>query len=50
MTIPLDIEGLFLLIINTSFAVIGVLIKMELRDIKGRIERLENLFINRPII
>lgn len=42
MNFTVDVSIIF----NAMFAVVAVLIKMELHDIKSRITRLENVFIN----
>lgn len=42
MNVSLDTASLLMMILNFAFIVIGVLIKMELHDIKSRIVRLED--------
>lgn len=46
MNVSLDTASLLMMILNFVFIIIGVLIKMELHDIKSRIVRLENLFLH----
>lgn len=45
MNLTLDPSTILTAMFNGVFLVLGILIKMELHDIKFRITRLENVFI-----
>lgn len=46
MNFTLDPSNIFNGLIGSLFLIVAVMIKQELHDIKSRITRLENVFIN----
>lgn len=49
MNVMLDPSLLMGGFLNVMLLIVGILIKIELHDIKGRITRLEDVFINSSI-